>query len=459
MRLAPLTDAASTTDMRGEPRSKSDGRARRHERSDAEPPAIDAIDVLDGFCGLERRSPTLDGSVPLRAASACSPLLEGNAYGFQIVLRKRIELRHGALGLRVVNTEQREDTERALRAVLPALVARGIVESDNADGLAEGYLRPAAPLSRRLVVFTGLLVRPRADARLRLSSTANRRPMGVRVRERFFEDSTQFRPLVLELELDLDSAVTLEGEVATLAALPRVSSFAMCDIASAPEVVEAHLNFYDRAYFAQKKLGRSTRKYRRLVERAAPAQPTSTLPASTTLVAQAGPAHVEVRGDRLCFTNALSFTARFDGSAVRLRYDTHALGAFAAAVESAFAPFARADDRSPKPGALLYLTKYFTPHPQGEPHFFVKPNALVKTAPGWSTLVEGVCGPKYDVLRGVVRTDAFHATPAVFALYRPLCEVRVDAGAPLLHLFPFPRALEDAPLRVTRFDPFRPTAT
>ena len=39
-------------------------------------------------------------------------------------------------------------------------------------------------------------------------------------------------------------------------------------------------------------------------------------------------------------------------------------------------------------GALWYLTKYFTPHPPGEPHFFVKPLAFTRTAAGEAAVIE-----------------------------------------------------------------------
>ena len=43
-------------------------------------------------------------------------------------------------------------------------------------------------------------------------------------------------------------------------------------------------------------------------------------------------------------------------------------------------------------------------------------------------------------MRGVVWTDRFHATPAVFSLQAGR-RIRVAAGAPLLELVPFPRSL------------------
>ena len=55
--------------------------------------AFEAICALPGFCRLTKRSATLDGSLPLRAAQHCSPVLEGNAAGFQVVLDNPMTLR------------------------------------------------------------------------------------------------------------------------------------------------------------------------------------------------------------------------------------------------------------------------------------------------------------------------------------------------------------------------------
>ena len=96
---------------------------------------------------------------------------------------------------------------------------------------------------------------------------------------------------------------------------------------------------------------------------------------------------------------------------------------------------------------MWYFTKYFTHHPPGEPHFFVKPWAFVQTPPGWSCLLEGVHGDGFDVLRGVVATDMFYATPAVFQVYRTGEPIRVRFGEPLLHVMPIPRRLLQAGFR------------
>jgi class 3 adenylate cyclase len=48
----------------------------------------------------------------------------------------------------------------------------------------------------------------------------------------------------------------------------------------------------------------------------------------------------------------------------------------------------------------------------------VKPWAFTQTPAGWSSLLDGLHGDGYDVMRGVVSTDRFFATPAVFRVHR-----------------------------------------
>ena len=118
--------------------------------------------------------------------------------------------------------------------------------------------------------------------------------------------------------------------------------------------------------------------------------------------------------------------------------------AFATRVRETWQAWKTATSADFHEGALLYLTKYLTPHPPGEPHFFVKPPSLLVSSPGTSILIDGHHGAAYDIMRGVVRSDTFHATPAVFQLYRPGETIRVAKGAPLADLFVYPRTLDDA---------------
>jgi hypothetical protein len=56
-------------------------------------------------------------------------------------------------------------------------------------------------------------------------------------------------------------------------------------------------------------------------------------------------------------------------------------------------------------------------------------------------------------MRGVVRTDSFHAVPAVFQLWQPGTTISVARGTPLCDLFVFPRALDDATFELVTSGP------
>ena len=59
-------------------------------------------------------------------------------------------------------------------------------------------------------------------------------------------------------------------------------------------------------------------------------------------------------------------------------------------------------------------------------------------------------GDGYDVMRGVVSTDTFFATPAVFRVHREGVPIRVPEGAPLLRVIPVPRSLLAAEFKLRR---------
>ena len=429
--------------------------------AEVERPAFAVLDAL-GLCRLSRRDPTLGGRTPLRAVQACAPLLAGNAFGFQVVLDAPIEVRRrlGRLSWEVTGPRA-ESVARAAKAAVPRLVAQGFVGAKGgwAAALSEGLATSSGRAGLRL--WTGLLVRCEPGTWLRLSGAANRRNRLFEVAEIFVAESDALVPLVVDLELrkEAPDRVVLEGEIACLAPLAPGASIATRRLEEAREVGEAHVAFYDAAYFAEKRAGDSTRKYRRMLreEDASPA------PAGPCDLVTAGPAHHEVqsvgrvvgprgpealppeapRVEQVDHACAVSFRATFDGLNLAVEPDRKQLAEGASAVERAWAAaFGEGFVKAPASrGAMLYLTKYFTPHPPGEPHFFVKPWAFFRTPPGWSTLVEGAHGPGYDVLRGVVSTDSFFATPAVFEVYRVGVAIEVAAGAPLVRLTPVPRWL------------------
>jgi hypothetical protein len=435
---------------------------------------FEVVDAL-GLCELVKRSPTLDGSVPLRVAQGCVPLLDGNAFGVQLRLRHAWRARRvfgrwritpvaphdtvagWGLALTPSTARTHEDIEALLRARTTTLVARG-------------WLRPRGVWHQRMErgvvhvdgdtvrLVTGLLVRASPECVLRVARAANRRSLSYDVRDLCFTDATHYVPLVLELSLDTRvDEVVFEGEVATLAPLPRATPVEHVAIEAHPEVAHAHLDFYDAHYFAQKREGDVTRKYRKhFAQHAVPAAATHgttrvvdagirapSLEATMTVATLDGVAVVPAPCAALVVTNEVAFAARYDGGHVALTWDRAALDARARAIESRWRTLTAARAPESVRGALWYLTKYFTPHPAGEPHFFTKPASFVVTPSGWSSLIEGAPGRDDDVLRGVVHTDGFHATPAVFGLHTGRT-TEVPEGRVVARVFPVPRSMLEA---------------
>ena len=407
--------------------------------------AFEVLDTLGGLCSLTRASPTLDGSIPLRAAQACSPFLDGNRVGFQLELSQRLALDRTLVG--VTLRQPPELLVRTLRGTAPRLAAEGLVPPGSAllKHLARGLVWREGKGSR-VSLFTGLFIRPKPGVVLRLGHAGNRRNLLFDVEQQWLCDPSRFVPLVLGLELAAETRfpLSLHGELATVVPLDPSVQLRRLELADASEVGRAHFAFYDQKYFEQKKRA-ATKKYKKMLAQGSEIEeaPECRLDAVT-----AGPdcitAHEAAPIQHYSFENAVPLSACFDGHDTVVNPDRRALARFAEATRSTWASVFDAATLERAPGAIWYFTKYVTPHQAGEPLFFVKPPTLIRSSPGWSTLVEGVPGSGYEVLRGVVATDSFHALPAVFRLSHPGRCVSVKAGAALARFIPIPRALLEA---------------
>lgn len=421
--------------------------------------ALEVIDLL-GLCTVVRRSGTLDGQVPMRAAQGCLPLLEGNALGLQVVLTRPLALARSSQQPGHADVE----LQRALRVAQPWLAEQGFDGGWHREVLRN--VVTAEKQSGALLLWTGLLVRAAPGVVAWCTNAKNRRSPAVDVEEMLIPPGDRLVPLVLRLQWrSTEPQVRLQGEIATLVPLSsgtRVSVHALDTHRSAGE---AHLQFYDENYFAEKKGGVTTR-YRRHVRAATPEHADG---APALDVVLAGPQAVEVsyrpplvKDDGTLgpapptllqvatFSNAVALSAGYDGHAVDVTLDPAQLAEGARAVEQQWSDVFGADALRASPGAMLYLTRYANLHPPGEPYFFVKPWALGVTPPGCSTWLEGIDGVTFEVLRGVVRTDVFHALPAVFQLQRSPQRTVLERGRPILRAMAFPRWLQDAPLHLER---------
>jgi hypothetical protein len=413
---------------------------------------IEVFDAIGGFARLERGSETLGGSLAVRAAQACTPLLEGNTAGHQIVLACRVDLRRSIAATKVVGFRDRDRfVERCARAVR-MLAANRISDASFTRRFSDGPI--AIGPGRRVDVFTGLVLRAPAGVRLRVSTSGNRRSRSFAVEERIVTAADGLVPLVVSLAIEKGTdGVVLEGDLATIVALPAKLEARREQLGDAIEVARAHVRFFDRAYFESKKKAPS-RKYKRLAPAKTEAEAEVEKSRPVVRVVEAGGRQIDIGRDRLSIRAGASLSFTFDGNVATIDASSDRIAELARSITAAWSPLLEGPlaGEDVYRGALLYLTKYVTPHPRGEPHFFVKPPALVVTPPGWSTLVDGIKTPGFDVLRGAVRTDAFHAVPAVFSIAALGARHRVREGDLLAELFPAPRSLLSRPFVVRAFE-------
>ena len=290
--------------------------------------AATAFEVLDGLglAHLVKRRGDLGGSVPLRAVKGCSPLFEGNAFGFQIALRHPLTLRRGPSGMTIeIASPYRETFTMSHRAVLPRLLAQGVIRQDDplATTFADDFIRieRSSAGHDRVRLWTGLCVRPDPGVWLRVSATANRRNRFIEVEEAFITDDDAFAPLILTIELPgtAPDRVMLDGEIATLAPVSPGARIDEVTLAQAPEIGAAHAAFYDERYFEAKQRT-VTAKYRKLpLPEDAPGNEG---PAHCRLIL-AGPRGHTITGPPACvdFSNQIPFEASYDGYAFAIKPD------------------------------------------------------------------------------------------------------------------------------------------
>ncbi|TMQ17940.1 MAG: hypothetical protein E6J91_09155, partial [Deltaproteobacteria bacterium] len=103
---------------------------RRRRRMTAAGTAFEVLDAL-GLARLVKRSGDLGGSAPLRVTQGCVPMLEGNAFGFQITLHHPIVLRCSLDRVAVeIAAPYGEALVAAHRGALRRLIAQGFLPPD-----------------------------------------------------------------------------------------------------------------------------------------------------------------------------------------------------------------------------------------------------------------------------------------------------------------------------------------
>ena len=232
---------------------------------EAPDPCLDIVSVVEGFFRIEKRSETLDGSLPLRAAQGCKPLLDGNAAGFYVrpavpaLIRKSrsgATLVLGDEGYAIVSADYAQKVER--------LVDRGFIRR---DGPWHRELMRGIAWQRKNVLhlWTGHLVRPAPGVWVLVSGAWNRRCL-VNLIEHVIPEDGSFVPLILRLDLtSLDAADTwLDTELACLTPLdPRVA-MSRRSLQERAEIGRAYCEFYDSSYLEPRARGEYVGRYRKI---------------------------------------------------------------------------------------------------------------------------------------------------------------------------------------------------
>src|SRR5262249_54528856 len=120
---------------------------------------LEVVRCLDVIV-IEKRSPTLDGSIPVRAAQGCKPFLDGNAAGLHLRLAGPAVLHRGRDSGAIQFTDELHDRFTAdYDARVEQLVERGLL---GRDGYWHRRLRQdfAWREDDTLFLWTGCLVRP-----------------------------------------------------------------------------------------------------------------------------------------------------------------------------------------------------------------------------------------------------------------------------------------------------------
>ncbi len=350
--------------------------------------------VRDACWSVSAPSPTLDGNVPLRAAQACAPFVEGNGAGVSF---------------------------RPPRPLVLARSGRRWLARDPYVTLTEsrGGLR--------LRVDTGLWVEPVGGA-LEVERAFNRADRRVAVSAQRIASR---QGLVLELALAIEPGVdelVLDGVLASGMLVAPAVRWAGAGLEAGREMIARHRDFFDRSYFSEKREG-ATKRYR---ERSREGAPSLVDPDVCDAVALSLTSAAALAGDALALRAECAIHAENYGSITRCVLAPSALARRTSALRSAMASYATMDEDDP---AFLYFAHYAMAHTHGDPRVLVKPAVLVATREDWVLVVDG---PRAESLRGVCEGQWFHAVPVVMDVFTRLSHA---AGAPLGRVRAMPRAM------------------
>jgi hypothetical protein len=415
--------------------------------------AFEIVTLLPGFTDLRRRSGELDGNLPVRAARYCGPVFEGNAAGFQITLAQPMTVaraRRGNIECVLTDPTLRQVTQEVDDALEKAVANDLLKRGGFWHRLFRGNALPSR--GRRLLVWTGHMIRPRRGIWLLVGGAFNRRSR-VSVVDHLITDPDRFVPLVVEIDTrDITREPRwLEMEIGCVTPLRPAARLRKQRLAPGDPALREFAAFYSDAYF-ETKAKHPTANY--LVrERARAKRGAKADDACSARLLHVGPDIHQVGSFRRFVTTAgFSATASSPGtlqfgvvnSTVAAKWtwqgQTHSSFEVRNPHINALRSLWRATfGDGGQPSALEFLEGHLMGEVWDQPYVQLQPWAFLPTPEGWSTLVDGFHQyPGYDGMRAVIATDWFASLAMVYRLYDS-GSVRIRPRAPMLRAIPVHR--------------------
>ena len=418
----------------------------------ADDAAFEIVTLLPGFTNLHKRSGELDGNLPVRAARYCGPVFEGNTAGFQITLAQPMTLARTRGGniecvmtdptLRQVSHEVDEALEKA---AAHDLMTRG--------GLWHRLFRGNALPSRgrRLLVWTGHMIRPRPGIWLLVGGAFNRRSR-VAVVDHLVTDPERFVPLVVEIDTrDITREPRwLEMELGCVTPLRPAARMRKRRLAAGAPELREFAAFFSEQYF-ETKAQHPTATYV-LRERERAKRGTRAAPRCDARLLYIGPDVHQVRSfDRFITARGFATSAASPGSLQAgilnniaptewtWQGQTHSRFEVRKPHLPALRSIWRKTVGERHPSGLEFLEGHLMGEAWDQPYVQLQPWAFAPTTEGWSMLVDGFHRyPAYDGMRAVIATDWFSSLAMVYRLY-DATSVRIPYRAPMLRAIPVHR--------------------
>ena len=412
--------------------------------------AFDSWELVPKWFTLEKRSGTLGGSLPIRAARFCPPVVQGSAAGYQVRLMVPLPVRlhRGEVSFDIDAAAAPligQECPAAIESLVDAghLVKRGFWHRLFKDG-------PIALRGKRILIWTGVMMRPTSPVALWVTRAFNRHSH-VEVVDHVIGDASGFTPLVIELDVASLSKerLVMYGEVGCVTPLWPGAQIHKRSLREVRELGERLVDFHDAEYARNRHTDKAGKYVRHKVAAVPPAAEMGVdigtwWPKDHVSVARLSrrfhPGGATTKSPEKAPIEVANI---FSGVGYDCTYDGHFFDATLTVPKGALERSANAwrelrGDDSFK--GHLNGGAFFRPGSQGEAHLNVISPALVSTPDGWSMLFDGErIGPTWG-MRGVIDTDWYPGVATVYQFHGP-GRLVVEPRTLLLRGVPVPRAL------------------